>query len=349
MNNKFDSRSDKRGPVLSIETYDEREACARKLMSYPALRCFSPISFANVNFPLRVIEHAELRRYSDIMHEIAPRAHWLGIEKFSVEEQNLMIKMQNEIWSLTDYLFQKPVLPFMCLFAPLPIVRTIEALRAVANKKRLTVLEVGPGSGFLAAYLLQKGHKYIGIEITQALYLWQHRLLRWLTNGDLREYALEDEAPSQNPVEQTTNVPWWYYSEMYGNPPFDVDVVVCDAAIGEMDHFAAQYVIRISKSFLKNSSIGVFLYQNIGEPRNYGLPEVEYLFTEANGYTQTKAGPVSIWSAGESAVGEYLRELTECAPPLGEHETGLRTAREFLNLDRSLMLESYEFFDYTTT
>src|SRR5471032_551318 len=112
-------------PTLSIEEYDRRDAAARISASYPALRSFAPSTFANVNFQARVSSEAELPRYADIMYELADRNYWFNQMRWSEDEQRYMIALRDEIQNLTGALFDKPIQPLMCLFPPLPIVRTI--------------------------------------------------------------------------------------------------------------------------------------------------------------------------------------------------------------------------------
>lgn len=158
---------------ISIETYDQRERDARKLASYPALRAFAPVSFAQANFPTRVTCETELRRYADIMYETRSREEWLKTKFYSRREADAMLQLSRKIKRLTDRLFNKPTSPLMCLFAPINLWRMIEYLSVLAGRS-LTVLEIGPGSGYLAAYLLNAGHRLIAVDNTQALYLWQN-------------------------------------------------------------------------------------------------------------------------------------------------------------------------------
>jgi hypothetical protein len=134
---------------------------------------------------------------------------------------------------------------------------------------------------------------------------------------------------------------------MFGNPPLAVDVVVCDAAIGEMDPFAARYIIRLAKSFLEKSDIGVFLYQNLGEQRQNTSATVNHLFTNVNGYRSFTCGPVTMQCANASLPDDVVSKLSD-GPPRVNHAPGepLSTAETFINVHSSRLMESYAFFDY---
>jgi hypothetical protein len=131
---------------LSIADYDakEREACISA--SYPALRCFSPIAFAQASFPTRAAAEAELIRYADIMYETLPRCEYLEERTFIEAEAEAIMKLSGQIRAVTTKLFGRTVQPLMCLFPPIPIVRAVEAI-AKTRGRGLRIFEIGPGSG----------------------------------------------------------------------------------------------------------------------------------------------------------------------------------------------------------
>jgi hypothetical protein len=335
------------GRDLSIEEYDSLEAVARIKASYPAIRSFAPVSFGQVNFPTRVTEESELRRYVDIMYETADQTLWLVEEKWSEQERALILKLREHIKNLTASIFENAVDPFMNLFLPIPIMRMVEFISQEAGGKKLKVLEIGPGSGCLSAYLLLQGHNCIVVDNTQALYLWQNRLLRSLAAGDLRDFALEDAAPVENPTARVAMIPWWHFADMFRNPSLEVDVVICDAAIGEMDPFAARYIIRLAKSFLEKSEIGVFLYQNLGEQRHNKAATVNHLFCDVNGYRQFSCGSVTINCANDAIPDAVFMGLVDGPPHIGEgHGNPFVNGETFFDPNSPDILESYDFFDY---
>src|SRR5689334_17085012 len=186
---------------LSIADYDALEARARIDASYPALRAFHPAAFSAVNFPIRVTEERELIRYADIMHELAPRDD-LRRKAFSGSEGEAIRKVAGQVRELTQRAFGRPVQALMCLFQPLLLVRAIEAI-ANARGRRLTVFEIGPGSGYLGAYLMNLGHAYISVDITQSLYLWQNRFFASIAH-DGKEWALDARVEGD-----CIHIPWW--------------------------------------------------------------------------------------------------------------------------------------------
>jgi hypothetical protein len=329
------------GERLSISLYDQREIAARIAASYPALRAFSTAAFAQVNFPTRVKDESELRRYADIMYETRSREEWLTSKVYSANEAQAMLRLSAQIEQLTGMLFDRPVQPLMCLFAPIDLWRTVEHLASTAGR-RLTVLEIGPGSGHLAAYLLNAGHRVIAVDTCQALYLWQNRLFG---SYDLDEWAAADVRtfPPGRGQAQVTHVPWWHFARFHEMLPLTADVVICDAALGEMDHFGFRYVLHVAKIIVQRSDVGCFLYQNLGEERFQNRASAEqYLATL--GFHLRRIGGVSLFAESDKFPFDAIDQLDQ-PPPIGGEQPMLPPAK-FLPLERSKFLESYVFFEF---
>jgi hypothetical protein len=97
----------------------------------------------------------------------------------------------------------------------------------------------------------------------QALYPWQNRLLNKIA-GDCDEWASRDASPAQVFEKRATHIPWWRFAKFFQRLPAKADVVVCDAALGEMDVFALRYVIWIARQMIAESDCGAFVFQNLG-------------------------------------------------------------------------------------
>jgi len=333
-------------PTLTIGVYNRRERLARRQATYPAIRSFFPAAFAAVGFPTRVTDDTELRRYADIMWEPASREHWLNEVGWSASEEALILRFRAEVRALTVRIFDRSVEPFMCLFPPMPILRLIEAVSAHLHR-RLRILEVGPGSGALGGYCLLRGHDYLGVEITQALYLWQHRLFRWLTRGTLQDLALCDSISSDLLNAHAILIPWWHFAQMFRGPtPGGVDIVVCEAAMGEMDPFAHRYLVHLAKRLLEPSNAGLFIYQYLGEERFNDEATTARRFA-AHGFRPLTCGPVRVQVGSPDSPHDLLRRFEQGPPPVDlDASSALRTAAEFLTPDPSALMESYAFFDF---
>jgi len=323
---------------ISISEYDLRERAARARASYPAIRAFSPLAFAHVNFPTRVSEEGELRRYADIMYETLPIQEWMEAKRYNEDEAEAIRRLADQIYQITGELFERPVQALMCLFPPIPIVRVIERI-AQARRSRLNVFEIGPGSGYLGAYVLNLGHRYAAMDNCQSLYLWQNRLFGKLCTH-YRECALEEDPSGAANLFafQGTHVPWWHFSRWHESEPGAADIFVCDAALGEMDIFAREYILRIARRMIGNS--GTFLFQNLGEERFTQRAQLEMRLAGL-GLRLFNFGGVTICS--ERDLGDLFSALD--AAHLGSGRKKLSPS-EFLTIKTDNLLESYHFFEF---
>jgi hypothetical protein len=179
------------------------------------------------------------------------------------------------------------------------------------------------------------------------LYLWQHRLFRWIARGDLTDYAVSDTPPAAFPPGRAALIPWWHFAELFRSTPIKADVVVCDAAMGEMDPFAARYLIHLAKLVLEDSDVGLFLYQNLGEERLNSRDWIRHRF-QAHGYAPFACGPVHVQAASQSSPHDLLGGLAKGPPPIkaqGDTSSPLPAA-SFLKIDPDRLMESYAFFDF---
>lgn len=326
--------------MLSIERYDAAEAEAIKRLNYPAIRAFKPAAFTLANFPARVSSEPELLRYADCMSELEDRSKYFEKFLYSRDEAYLMLEVSGEIEDLTGKLFDRPTQPYMSLFTPILVLRAVLYL---ASKGPATIWEIGPGSGYLGSYILRRPmrfgdltahHEYRSVDNTQALYLWQDRLFSHLANGVYKNYATQ-ETPSEMP-ERAASLPWWQFAEMHTNPP-KADIIVCDAAMGEMDTFAANYVVRIAAEMLRSSRIGAFVFRQIGEQRINSMDYIDQRFKSV-GLQKAATPTVTVYSTGKLTVPKEF-------PPVGGY-VDMRPAKDFLRIDPSKILESYQFFGF---
>jgi len=319
--------------MISIPAYDEAERRAIIDASYPTIRAFRPAAFQMANFPTRVTDERELIRYADIMSELEDR-HLYTEALYSTAEIDLMRDVSDKVEAVTKTL-GRAVRPFMSLFAPITVLRAIHSL----GESNLSVMEIGPGSGYLGAYLIRNlerygdltvrlTKRYCAVDNTQALYLWQSRFFSALDTS-FTDLAGEKSAPGNSRV---SLMPWWQFAELYKNPP-QFDIVICDAAMGEMDPFAANYVIRLAAKMLADSDIGAFLFRHIGEQRINSMSYIEDRFAAA-GFAKTTLGDVTAFS---------LSPLASKSLQTAKMKT---RAVDFLPVDRGKILDSYGFFDF---
>jgi hypothetical protein len=314
--------------LLSVAEYDEIEAAATRGLSYPQIRAFAPAGFLQANFPTRVRDEAELVRYCDIMHELADFDFLFRQLRYSRHEADLITTVSDTIESLTKSRFQRPVRPLMNLLPPINIVRAVVALASPDS----TILEIGPGCGLLGAYLIKSGFRYRAIDNTQAFYLWQNRLFSHLAHNEFTERATTTDGAHDTRVE---HIPWWQFADMFRQPP-PLDIIICDGAMAEMEHFAVWYIIRLAAAALRSSRIGAFIYSNIGDPRLSSLAHIEQIFALA-GFHKQVCGDLTIQTV-------QPRILPAEWPAIGG-AAKLR-AIDFVPMEPAGLLDNYDFFAF---
>lgn len=323
---------------LTISEYDAREGDARVLASYPAFRAFSPAAFNNVNFPGRVTDERELIRYSDIMHETFSRQEYLGKKQFSETEAANILQLSAQIRSVTEKNFGTAVQPLMCLFHPMPILRAVEMV-AKKRGRKLKIFEIGPGSGYLGAYLVNQGHAYTAVDITQALYLWQNRLFSHVTQNS-SEWVLE-----KGVLAKCNHIPWWQYSQFYQSLPMSADLVICDAALGEMNSFGFHFNIRMASKIVQDSDCGALIFQEVGEQHMRSRAEAEEDIKNVGFSDRSSIGGVSIFSL-PGRMNDVFAPEAEALPFLGAPSEKVLTPNDFLPIKENELLESYHFFRF---
>ena len=83
-----------------------------------------------------------------------------------------------------------------------------------------SVLEIGPGSGYYASICYETQIKYYGIEITQALYLYQSNFYFNTYRNDYANYAKKIENKKIN------HIPWWIWANE--NLEFKINIITAN-------------------------------------------------------------------------------------------------------------------------
>jgi hypothetical protein len=81
------------------------------------------------------------------MYELADRDFWYRRTPYSPAEASLMTSLSDVIETLTRE-NGRAIRPFICLFPPIPVLRTVAAL---AGGRPLRILEIGGGAAAISA------------------------------------------------------------------------------------------------------------------------------------------------------------------------------------------------------
>jgi hypothetical protein len=239
--------------ILSVGEYDALEQEARCGLSFCELMAFAPRTFDMLGFPHRVEDERELVRYADWNRDTGNQeyfrpGHFFGgpavQTDFTADEVEMMNRVRDQAVAATTKL-GRPVRPLCSPFAQLGLFRILAAI----GLPGLRVFEVGPGTAYLGAMLINEGASYYSFtDNAQALFLWQCRLM-----------AEVGYQPTSR-----AGLPWWDFARGVNLLP--VDVVVSNTNLGEMTGDALKITAHRARQMLERSPLGLFLFVNVGAP-----------------------------------------------------------------------------------
>lgn len=252
--------------MLTPELYSEAERRALLEMgSNRTLEAAQPVTFGKVGYPVTVSSIAELGRYAEVMHEgrLSSLYEWLG--GFTDKELGLIETIAERVADLTQSRYGRRRIPRTSLVDALHMLRHVHY---AADTLSPTVLEIGPGSGYVGALLVQLGSRYASIDIAQAFYLYQSHLL------ERTEGFCEAATAPVDLSAAILHLPWWTFYSPDGPPAVEADIVVCNHALCEMHPHARNYVLHAGASILKKRGAGAFLFSTGGNEGFHPLKDI---------------------------------------------------------------------------
>ena len=271
--------------TLDMHTYNEEENKALSSLGNRIIEANCPVTFQLSGYPSSVSSNDQLWRYVDAMHELGEeKCFEKELKGLTDKEFSLFKKISEVVFQLTKNLYCKPIIPKGALLRAFVALRYI---RCIADPKDTTILEIGPGSGYLGALLAIEGYRYIATDIAQGFYIHQNILWSHLFGDRLLELA--SIKMSMNDIDELDSgsilhVPWWKYSsecpERFGVP---VDLVVSNHAMCEMHRSAFGYNLNIAHHWLSRSETPkIFLVEGAGADRIRKYDEMCYGFEKAD-------------------------------------------------------------------
>jgi hypothetical protein len=154
-----------------LEEYNKNELVNSRKVSYFIRQIFQPITFISSAVPCHIADESEYVTMVDMwLHE--PENITNNLLLGLTEKEFVLLKsVATKVWNLTSNMAYQA--------APkVGLLRQIYQRRLINNffPDINTVLEVGPGSGYLSLLLGLDNKKVYAMDITQNLYLWQNFL-----------------------------------------------------------------------------------------------------------------------------------------------------------------------------
>jgi hypothetical protein len=268
--------------LLDVSRYDAAEAAAIDRYSNRIIQAFYPELFATVNYPVRVTHLDQLWRYIDVMHE-TQADHLIDdvLQGMTADEFELYKRVTKIVDRHATEHFG------MRAHATAALLRAIHALRLIkiaTGDARPTVLEVGPGCGYLAMLLVMEGYPYIGTDVTQAFYLYQSHLLAHVA-GTLRELVTEDAdilTVDQPTGGTAVHIPWWKWVTLAPEKiRLKAGIMTSNHVLCEMHPSSAAYTALVARQVLSSPpGNGKFIFDNWGSVLLHDARSVAAKFAE---------------------------------------------------------------------
>ena len=238
---------DKEGEFLRI--YNQNNDNARRNVSYIERKIFAPITHEKLNDPTNISFLSELPYFACSMHDGRAKNtanHLLeGLDKDEFDILKLIVKNTAE---LTDSMGLKTA-PKDSLLRHLYQYRQIKKL----FPKIKSIIEIGPGSGYLSLILALNNYKVISFDICQALYIFQHYLYKHF--GVLNELAVHSQEKFKDNFLNKTikqregrinHIPWWVFNKIIDNP-IEVDLITINHAVCELHPYAITHLLSTAE------------------------------------------------------------------------------------------------------
>jgi hypothetical protein len=341
--------------IVTIEQFDSEEAAAKCDVSYVEMMAFATTTFTIFGFPATVAREQELSRYVDWNNSPSNEQYFRpdyfvrgpSVEtSFTARERQIVETVSDAVAALTARRYGREMRPISTLLAQFGLFRAIMALQAQASHP-LTVFEVGPGNGYLGAMLAAAGLNYVGFDNAQSLYLWQNRLLAECAGDAFHDWV--GEGPSNRPGIRVQHLPWWHYLRLRRDCPIHADIFVSNTNLGEMNHGALMYTVRIARVILRQSPLAAFLFTNIGDSKQNLMATVEGELAAAGFEKVCKDLLHAYIPAGGSSTAA-LRALDANIPLFNPDNAAYRfRAKDILKLSRTNLPTDMDFLTFVGT
>lgn len=255
---------------MNINEYKKLELKARHRNSNSILEAFSPITFQESGYPIFIDSDDELWRYCDVMQEGRCKDNLDFLGGLSKSEFDLCKKTSNQIIDYSNRLGHK-------VNGKNIVTRAIIAKRilgkVIPSDEKLTIFEVGAGSGALGAMLVNSGHKYYSMDVTQAFYLHQNNFFSYIHGDNFSEWATNPGVNKKN-----NHIPWWIITD-YNYVLPSCNVVFCNHAMNEMHPRSFRFTFKRLIESMDNYSTKYILAESLGGGKASKFDIIMYLKT----------------------------------------------------------------------
>ena len=241
---------------LTVEEYDLAEQEAMATMANRVIEAVQPVVFNGIGYPWRIRRESELFKYVDVMHECQFESHVLNVlQGLTVNEFDLVRHLTSLVNTFGQERFGRNCLARASMLGSLNVFRHIRYLFSDARPR---VFEIGPGTGYLGAMLINQGYPYAATDVSQAFYLYQNHLWNFISQGSVVELThghTEGEGFEAPFPGKAVHVPWWKFMGLKPNEAPQFDVVICNRTLCEMHPSSLGFALMIARGMLNGGDL----------------------------------------------------------------------------------------------
>lgn len=338
-------------PDIDVATYNAHEKSSLAQLSNDHIRAFSAATFAFHGYPAAAETDAAIARFVDTMQELNNPPWYHSAASYTATEAALIRRINDAVLGTTERSFGRAIRPWMGPLVSVRLFRAIQFIAKAAKRDHLRIFEIGAGSGYSGALLSAQGHTYYSTDIAQGFYLWQSRLMRAISPDSFVEGALENSWPYAGEA-KAVHVPWWHFATMYRSQAPEMDIVVCDHALGEMNPYALRHVAQMARNMLEKSPLGFVIFESIGEPRFSNEEIVRLNFARVGLELLVSKGMFIFGLEGRDSAKQTpsIKEMRSLAERIPQFETTANEPRlkghDIVPIDWREAPPSYEFYRF---
>lgn len=190
--------------MFSIDIYNKKEVLAKTKIPQFILQAFQPTTFLSVGYNTQISHKDELWKFIDTMQELRFEDNILnGLSGgLTSEEFDLFAKVSKKILRFSSSLGY-PSFGKNSLTRCFIIFRALRS--ALGAETKPTILEIGPGSGYLGALCAESKFYYLATDVSQNFYCYQNAFWNFAYPELLNEMVIEDDF---NDGSYINHIPW---------------------------------------------------------------------------------------------------------------------------------------------
>jgi hypothetical protein len=326
----------------------------RSKLSVPEVQSFSPGTFDQIGWPHSVDRTIDLVRYVDWCNHPGARDYFADPPylptqcaslMFSPAEAAVLRKISAAAGQFTRSLGRevRPVLNHLAQIGPFRIMMEIKKRLGI---DRLTVFDVGAGSGYQSALLSLAGNRTLLTDNTQGLYLFQSMLMKACCEGNVRNWLTD--GPPSGPLDMLVHmIPWWEYLNLRHSSYQDVDIFFCNNNLGEMNYGAAAFTAYLAKRLMAKSKLKMFFFTCLGSPKQSSIEMIDELLKRA-GFINVVWQPFWLYTINGYSLPNDLFDFRDDIPRWNSRPSEpLLTVHDVIDVDKNTLPAELDFVSFT--